>query len=131
MDATAARAELEDLLQWQAAPTLSSTEIDRLFARVARGPDATGYLPGDSGYIPTYTSRAVGVQVGLGWLMKAGKVAGQYEVGVGSGKTFKRDQQYIMCLRQAALFGAGSGTATGTTGGGIGSLPLGSATARG
>lgn len=124
MDITAARAELDDLLQWQSAPALTSQEVDRLFARVARAPDATGRAPGDGGYIPTYTSRAVGVQVGFGWLMKAGKVAGQYEVGVGSGKTFKRDQQYIMCLRQAALYGAGSG-------GGIGSLPLGSATARG
>ncbi len=131
MDATAARAELDDLLQWQSAPALTSQEVDRLFARVALAADVAGYLPGDSGYTPTYTSRAIGVQVGFGWKMKAGKVAGQYEVGVGSGKTFKRDQQYQMCVRQAALYGAGSGTATGTAGGGIGSLPLGSATARG
>lgn len=57
------------------------------------------------------------------WLMKAAKVAGEYEVSVGSGKTFKRNQKYEMCLAMAARYGGGGAS-------GIGSIRLGSATAR-
>ena len=123
MDATTARALLEDLLQVEVAPALIVPEVDRLFARVALATDASGREPGEAGYVATHTARAVEAQVGRGWLMKAAKVAAQYEVGVGGGKTFKRDQQYRMCAEMAARYGAGG------AGGGIGSLLLTTATA--
>jgi hypothetical protein len=72
-------------------------------------------------WTPTYNlNRAAGE----GWLWKAAKVAAEYEVSVGSGKTFKRNQKYDMCMAMAARYGGGGG-------GGIGSMRLGSATATG
>lgn len=127
MNATDARALLNDLTQWQKAPALESTEVDRLFARVPKVDDEEGREPGDVGYVDTYAERGVKRLAGEGWLLKAGKVVAQYEVSVGSGKTFKRDQQYKHCVNQAATFGVYPGTGGG--GSGFGSLRLGTATA--
>jgi len=107
MDATSARTMLEDLVQWQAAPVLLVAEVERLMARAPLSVDAAGVAPAAVGYVPTYTVAAIERQVGEGWLLKAGKVAGQYKVGVGAGKTFERQQQYEMCLGMARLYGAG------------------------
>lgn len=72
-------------------------------------------------WTPTY---ALTRAAGEGWLWKAGKVAPEYEVSVGSGRTFKRNQTWQMCMDMAARYGGGGG-------GGIGSMRLGSATATG
>lgn len=68
--------------------------------------------------------------VGLCWLSKAALVAAQYEVSVGSGKTFKRDQQWKHCMDMAASYGVGSGSGGGR-GGGLRSARLATATAGG
>lgn len=70
---------------------------------------------------PTYSlNRAVA----RCWLMKAAKVAAEYEVSLGSGKTFKRDQQWQHCMAMAERYGGGGAS-------GVGSLRLGSRTATG
>lgn len=77
-------------------------------------------------WTPTYSlNRAVG----HAWLMKAAKVAAEYEVSLGSGKNFKRDQVWKMCMNMAASYGVGGG-ASGSGGSSLGSVRLGSATAR-
>jgi hypothetical protein len=70
-------------------------------------------------WTPTWDLRRAAAE---GWRWKAAKVAAQYEVSVGTGKTFKRDQQYAMCLKMAEQYG-------GSGGGGIRSARLGTATA--
>lgn len=82
-------------------------------------------------WTPTYALKQA---VGTAWLIKAGKLATQYEVSVGSGKTFKRDQQWRHCMDMAASYGVGGGSdgrANGGGGGRIGSARLGTATATG
>lgn len=56
----AARARLESMLQWQAAPALSSTEVDQLLA-MARRPDPYGNPPDD--YLDWKASTAHGLNV--------------------------------------------------------------------
>lgn len=107
MNATEARAYLEDHLRWQDAPVLTLAEVDRLMARVVKSTDANGLEPGDAGYVTTYTATNVDREVGKGWLMKAGKVAGQYGVAVGGGTRFDRQQQYEHCTAMARQYGAG------------------------
>lgn len=72
-------------------------------------------------WTPTYS---VNRAVSHCWLMKAGKVASEYEVSLGAGKNFKRDQVWQMCMKMAAQYGGGGAS-------GIGSVRLGSATATG
>lgn len=64
-------------------------------------------------WTPTFN---LGRAAAEGWRWKAGKVVDQYAVGLGTGKTFARNQQYQMCMQQAAAFGG--------AGGGIGSVRL-------
>lgn len=70
---------------------------------------------------PTYSLNKA---VANAWLMKAGKVASEYEVGLGAGKSFKRNQTYDMCMKMAMRYGGGGAA-------GFGSMRLGSATATG
>lgn len=79
-------------------------------------------------WTPTYR---LSFAAGNGWLWKAAKVAAQYEVSVGSGKTFKRDQQWVHCMDMAASYGVGGGSGGGGGAGRLSSVPLGSATATG
>lgn len=72
-------------------------------------------------WTPTYSLNKA---VANCWLMKAAKVAAEYEVGLGAGKVFKRNQTYDMCMAMAARYGGGGAA-------GIGSVRLGSATATG
>lgn len=103
-----ARARIQEDTQYLSAPVLSAAEIERLVLR-ARVADANLVAPGGTGYIPTWDATGVRAATRQGWLWKAAKLAAEYEVSVGGGKTFKRDQVYAMCLRMASLYGgAGS-----------------------
>lgn len=112
LTAAAARARLENLLQWGQAPALTVVEVDDLFAMLPKVKDSVGRLPADAGYVATYSDApyAFRTAVAQGWLWKAGKVAGQYQVATGTGTSFQRQQQHEMCLAQAARYGAGGGT---------------------
>lgn len=116
MNATAARTRLENLLQWQAAPALTSDEVDDLFALVPQVADADGNLPDADGYTATYPDSVLAYReaAGQGWLWKAGKVAGQYGVSLGSGTRYDRQQQYTMCVGMAAQFGVKGGGRLGS-----------------
>lgn len=111
-----ARARIEDLTQWQAAPALSEAEVDRLLARALTTDDA-GYEPGDDGYTDTYTHASVNAAIGMGWEMKAAKVAGQYDVKAGDVEA-KRSQQIAALTGRARAFNVRGGV------GGIGTITL-------
>lgn len=110
-----ARARIQEDTQYLSAPVLTSAEIERLVLR-ARVADANRVDPGGTGYVPTWDATGVRRAVRQGWLWKAAKRAAEYEVSVGSGKTFRRDQVYAMCLRMAALYGGASSVALTRTG---------------
>ena len=118
MDATGARTRLENLLQWQAEPALTLSEVDDLFAMLPQVADAAGNLPGADGYTATYPDPIYAYRpvAGEGWLWKAGKVAGQYGVATGNGTRFDRDQAYKMCTDMAARFGVKGGARLGSVG---------------
>lgn len=56
------------------------------------------------------------------WLMKAAKVAADFDAATGSGKDFKLSQKYQHCVEMAQRYGGGGAS-------GIGSVRLGTATA--
>ena len=101
-----ARARIQEDTQYLSAPTLSAAEIERLVLR-ARVADAALLLPGATGYVPTWDDASVRAEIARGWTWKAAKRAGEFEVSLGSGKTFKRDQVYAMCLAMARRYGSG------------------------
>jgi hypothetical protein len=105
-----ARARIEEDTQYLKAPALTAAEVTRLVLR-ARVADAAGLDPDGSGYVATWDAAGVRRAVGLGWFWKAGKVAGEYEVALGGGKNFKRNQAWEMCMRNARAFGYGLGEA--------------------
>lgn len=98
-----ARARIEDETQWQAAPALTSDEVDRLVLR-ARVTDAYGVEPDGSGYVTTYTTASVNSVVAMGFRMKAAKVSGQFDVKAGDVEA-KRSQQSAMLSRRAGAVG--------------------------
>lgn len=113
MTTAEARALIEDETQWASAPALSVAEVDRLLAR-ALITDENGYEPDDVGYTATYSLASVNAAIAMGWRMKAGKVAGAYDVKAGDAEA-KLSQQV----------GALSGRARGYRAmGGVGSITL-------
>ena len=112
-----ATARIQEDTQYLSAPTLSTAEITRLVLR-ARVADTALLLPGATGYVPTWDDAGVRGAVSLGWTWKAAKRAGEFEVSVGSGKTFKRDQVYAMCLAMARRYGGGAVSSVALTLGG-------------
>ncbi len=104
--AVTARQRIEDDTQWQAAPALTTAEVDRLLLR-ARSVDVNGVLPDATGYVTTYSEWSVRAATAAGWLMKAGKVQPDVKAGdVG----LERSQQFDFCRRQAAYFGGITGS---------------------
>lgn len=94
-----ARAQIELLLQPDAEPTLSTTEVSAIVDLSARS-DSYGRKPTDAGWNPTYDAYAGAV---VGWRIKAAKAAGSY--------TFKddtlqlnREQVHAQCLKMAAEY---------------------------
>jgi hypothetical protein len=110
-----ARALLEDGIQWQVDPALTSVEIDRLLAR-ARVTDVNGVLPGATGYINTWTVGSINAQIRAGIEMKIGRIAGSaFDVKAGDVEA-KRSQRIAALRTQAAGYGRGISSITLTTG---------------
>lgn len=111
LNAAQARARLERMLQWQAAPALTSAEVDDLMTLVPQMADASGVRPGEAGYTPTYSAYTAAYReaAATGWEWKAGKVAGQFDAATGTGTKFDRSQAHAMCLAMAASYGGGGG----------------------
>lgn len=104
--AVTARQRIEDDTQWQAAPALTTVEVDRLLLR-ARAIDVNDVLPDETGYITTYTYLSVRAAIAAGWLMKAGKAQPDVKAGdVG----LERSQQFRFCRSQAAVYGGLTGS---------------------
>ncbi len=114
MTTVEARALIEDETQWRAAPALSAAEVDRLLSR-ARVTDANGYEPDAVGYTDTYSLASVNGSIAMGWRMKAGKVAGAYDVKAG-------DAEAKLSQQVDALSGRARGYRSGA--GGIGTITL-------
>src|SRR4051812_18591373 len=108
-----ARARIEDLVQWQAAPALTSAEVDRLLSR-ARVTDENGVEVDAVGYVETWTTASVNAAVAEGFEMKAAKVAGQYDLKAGD-VDLKRSQQLDALRRQARRYSGGLGSLTMAT----------------
>lgn len=108
-----ARLRLGYMLQWQAAPALTSGELDALAALLPQMIDAAGLYPGEVGYVPTYPTQAglYRAAAAEGWEWKAAKVAGQFDAAVGTGTKFDRSQAFKMCMEMSATYGGGSGGA--------------------
>ncbi len=114
MTAAEARARIEDDVQWQADPALTTPEVDRLLAR-ARVVDAAGVAPGGTGYADPYTAASLDRAVALGWEWKAGRLAGEaFDVSGDVGA--KLSQQIANCERMADRFARRAGTGRAVVG---------------
>ena len=117
---TEARQTIEDETQWRASPALSVDEIDRLLAS-AQTVDTEGALPGDAGYVETYTSSSLWSAIATGWRWKQGKVAGLVDLTAGD-VSLRRSQAFEQLARHAAEVASSGGTAAAT--GGVGSITI-------
>jgi hypothetical protein len=106
-----ARARIEDETQWQAAPALTSAEVDRLLAR-ARVTDENGIEPDGVDYEATFTTASVNASIAMGFRMKAAKVAGQFDVKAGDVEAKRSQQATMLAARGASVGGIGSLTLT-------------------
>jgi hypothetical protein len=88
---------LTDLTQADIDPVLSTEELNRILVRYATW-DSNGTDPIDTGWIPTYNIMSAAA---AGWRMKAGKASPNFNVGIGTGKTFNLEQIYTHCMEQA------------------------------
>ncbi len=123
MDAATALARLTIMTQASVAPGLTAPELTDLLLAYARITDAALVAPGDPGWVPTYGESGLRRAAGEGWLLKAGKASQDFEVGVGTGKTFKLQQVFEMCQKMAGSYGVGPyGTVGGAGRSGIGSI---------
>lgn len=115
LDATAALARLKRMIQATAAPLLDADEIADLFLMVPQITDAASVAPGGVGYVPTYSPYAAAFReaAATGWEWKAGKVAAEYKVATGGGTSYERQQQFDMCMEQAAIYGGGAKRSSG------------------
>jgi hypothetical protein len=110
---TADRAErlLRQYTQASVDPGLTDPEIaDLLWA--ARIADASGYDIDAALWTPTYGVSEIRSAAADGWRLKAMKVTPNFDADVGSGTSFKRKQQFDMCMAMAETFGT-SGSAGG------------------
>lgn len=105
MDQATAEARLRRMLQVTVKPLLDESEIADLLV-MAEAADAAGLAPADPGYTPTYTDASLRNAAAEGWRWKAAKASSDFEIGVGTGKTFKRQQVIEHCLTMAAQYGA-------------------------
>lgn len=124
MNASEARARIEDETQWAAAPALTSAEVDRLLAR-SQVADAEGREPGSAGYVATHSLSSVRASIAAGWRMKAGKAAGLFDAKAGDVEA-KRSQVQASCMAMARRYG-GSGLGLGDGPGGMGTVTVGTA----
>lgn len=96
-------------------PTLTVAQVDDLFAFTATV-DADGTT--------VYTGTLLNAAAASGWDQKANLTADQYEVGVGSGKTFKRSEWRNYCRARAFDYRAGSAQVLPTQRSGSGAVQL-------
>ena len=105
-DAVTARALLDAALALTSTPTLETATVDLLFG-MASSEDAdanTVYLAAD-----------LNRSVSLGWNLKAGLTADQYDLRAASGASLTRDQWWAHCMAMANAYGTGAMSVTGTS----------------
>lgn len=111
------------LRQWTQAsvdPGLTNQEIEDLLW-TARVTDPTGLEIDAILWTPTYGQTELYAAAAAGWRLKAGKVTPNFDADVGSGTSFKRKQQYDMCIAMADQFGGAAGSSGS---GGLVSVPI-------
>ena len=118
----AARQLIEDETQWLASPGLSVAEVDRLLAG-AQTIDLAGLLPGDPGYVETYTTSSLWTAIASGWRWKQGKVAGLVDLTAGD-VSLRRSQAFDQLARHADEVARRSSGATGGSASGVGVLTI-------
>ena len=118
MDAETALSRLTIMTQASVDPGLTADELDMLLV-TAETADDDLIEPGEEGWVPTYSVSGLRTAAGQGWLLKAGKASADFEVSVGTGKSFKLQQVHDMCLTMAGAYGVGP-LATGSSRGGSG-----------
>lgn len=104
-DAALARQLLESAISPDTMPTLTSEQVDALMTNIAASEDMLGTL-----YLPADLNRAAS----LGWQWKAAAASSQFDVGVGTGKTFDLSQLYAHCMNMAAMYGSGQLSVVGS-----------------
>jgi len=74
------------------APVLTDADIARLIV-LGQVTDASGVLPGGTGYVPTYTYQSLKRPAVAGLREKLVRVMTEFDVGGGSGVSFARSQK--------------------------------------
>ncbi len=112
MTTAEARARIETDTQWKAVPVLTEPELVQLVGR-ARVADGAGLRPGAVGYVDTFTESSLNRAVAAGWLIKAGRVAGNFDLAAGDGVSLKRGDVHRFCKDQAAIYRRLAGASLG------------------
>lgn len=106
------------MTQYSVAPVLTTPEIDDLLLQVQVA-DASGVLPTETGYVPTYDSAGLNRAAAEGYRWKAAKLAAEFDVSVGAGTSFKRSQKYQQLMDLASRYARKGGLASVPLGPGI------------
>ena len=104
-DAVVARRLLERAVLYDQKPVLTTEEIDDLMLV------ATSQDDDDA---DQWTDADLNGAASLGWQWKAGKVAGNFTVGLKDGVKFNREQVHAHCLQMAADYLLGEASVLGT-----------------
>ncbi len=92
MNATDATISLKAMAAATVAPVLTDADIARLIV-LGQVTDASGVLPGGTGYVPTYTYQSLKRPAVAGLREKLARVMTEFDVGGGPGVSFARSQK--------------------------------------
>lgn len=103
MNYSTAYARLELYAQPATEPTLAGDELAALLGEHAVTTDASGVLPTEPGWTPTYSTVGVWAAVREAWLLKAGRASDRFDFTTDA-QNFRRSQVIDHCETMAARY---------------------------